>query len=187
MSAKARPPAHVVMLTPIRKNREAGFKNGCSSRRPVICCRSRRASEWTITMRRLSAFSAPRRASPEGYGYDYLFRIGANRGDPSWRLSRLLKKAHLRRRLSSEGGPPPFRTFPKLARAKPALERRNAVVPPCDVQPRTPQSSHPSPPCIWTFLNNLEGRRCLSLLQMSHPRPSSGVKWNGKSTLVYST
>jgi hypothetical protein len=36
---------------------------------------------------------------------------------PDHAPSRLLKKAHLRRRLSSEGGTPPFRTSPKLARA----------------------------------------------------------------------
>jgi len=46
-----------------------------------------------------------------------------------------MKKAHLRRRLSSEGASTaPFRTSPKIAPAKPALE---------------------SPPCIWTFLISL--------------------------------
>ncbi len=47
-----------------------------------------------------------------------------------------MKKAHLRRRLSSEGASTaPFRTSPQeVAPAKPALE---------------------SPPCIWTFLISL--------------------------------
>ena len=33
-----------------------------------------------------------------------------------------------------------------------------AVVPSCDVQPRTPQSSQPWPPCIWTLLNSLHSQ-----------------------------
>ena len=50
-----------------------------------------------------------------------------------------MKKAHLRRRLSSEGASTaPFRTSPKIAPAKPALE---------------------SPPCIWTFLISLHSER----------------------------
>src|SRR3990172_5653471 len=46
--------------------------------------------------------------------------------------SRLLKKAHLRRRLSSEGGTPPFRTSPSLREPSPR-STENAVVPPCNV------------------------------------------------------
>jgi hypothetical protein len=45
-------------------------------------------------------------------------------------IRRLMKKAHLRRRLSSEGGTPPFRTSPKFARAKLALEREMRLCPP---------------------------------------------------------
>src|SRR3989304_2735300 len=51
---------------------------------------------------------------------------------------------------------PPGVALRSKAGGKPALERDNAVAPPCDVQPRTPQSSQPSPPCIWTFLISLQ-------------------------------
>src|SRR3972149_1807763 len=80
--------------------------------------------------------------------------------------SRLLKKAHLRRRLSSEGGTPPFRTSPKSLRGgtprsnggcgrRSSLQRTSKYV---SLLASSCLPAGTAPPCSWTFLSSLPSR-----------------------------